>query len=191
MLNDCLNGCDGHTNQSCPVAFENQGEYGLLGQQMLWTGRQVPRTLASMTLLNRDVPSNRLIVLLERQWAAENGSLLTDSKFVARENRQHPNSGSGELAPSGRGTSTSGPSMMHSVNKVSSPFEGSAAWLHQRMGLRAVSSAGLLTAVGLMPDIARRKLHVTMQVSGHRWHGICCLQYDRTGRILVTGADDT
>jgi hypothetical protein len=158
---------------------------------MLWTGCQVPRTLASMTSLNQDVPSNRLMTLLQRQWAAENGSLLTDSKYGARENRQLPNTAAAELITPASGPLSASPSSIHAEKKGSAPCEGSTAWLHQRITVKALPSARCVSSVALMPDVARRKLHVTMQVSGHRWHGLCCLQYDRTGRVLISGADDT
>jgi hypothetical protein len=41
-----------------------------------------------------------------------------------------------------------------------------------------------------LPPLCRSRYKPVVNVSGHRWSPLYCLQYDSSGTCFVTGADD-
>lgn len=165
------------------VCVGAQAERGLLGSRMLWTGVRVPRSIPSLAAQFPHALPSRLLALLSRERDAENGSLLTDSVLRTRARASVP-----ALALSAPSPAAPLPDPTVTLTRAS---DSSA--LLGRLHARALghTHSSVDAAMPTLLDAARHKFRLAVQFSGHRWFPVCCLKYDPTGRVIITGADDT
>jgi hypothetical protein len=174
------------------IARVMQAAHGLLGTRLTWQGVRQPRSLTLVRSQFPNVPSNRLYTLLHRQSAANNGTLLVDSllrpaaqdlKLDAQAERQR--------APSAAVLANTRTTMLSPLRRPRMALTSVEPALASAFVLsKSKRSARQQLAAGVLPDVCRERLRPVAHVSGHRWLPVCCIQFDPSCRVFVTGGDD-
>jgi hypothetical protein len=135
---------------------------GVLGSRVLWTGEVQPCSLAAFSLRH---PQLRSQAPMLRQ-----------------------------LARAGARAAAGSTSSLLSRSVVAALRQGSASAAWPSGPMDALASVRIVQPVGAhaaaWPHLAWRRVRPLAETSGHRWMAAYCLKIDRSGRALVSGADD-